>query len=48
MANIAWQSNLSEYPMEERELTPLLVDEDASDLDIFAEVQRYHGYNVVP
>jgi response regulator RpfG family c-di-GMP phosphodiesterase len=47
MANIAWQSKASEYP-EERELKLLLVDEDASDLDYYAEILRYLGYSVVP
>lgn len=48
MAKPAWQSNMSEYPTDERELKLLLVDEDANDLDYYAEVLRYLGYNVVP
>lgn len=45
---IAWQSNVSEHPTDGRELKLLLVDEDANDLDYYAEVLRYLGYNVVP
>lgn len=48
MAKIAWQSNVSENFTDGRELKLLLVDEDANDLDYYAEVLRYLGYNVVP
>ncbi len=48
MAKMAWQSNVSEDFTDGRELKLLLVDEDANDLDYYAEVLRYLGYNVVP
>ena len=48
MAKIAWQSNVSEDFTDGRKLKLLLVDEDANDLDYYAEVLRYLGYNVVP
>lgn len=48
MAKIAWQSNVNEDFTDGREVKLLLVDEDANDLDYYAEVLRYLGYNVVP
>lgn len=48
MAKMAWQRNVSEDFTDGRELKLLLVDEDANDLDYYAEVLRYLGYNVVP
>jgi len=48
MAKSAWQSKMRERPADEQELKLLLVDEDANDLNYYAEVLRYLGYDVVP
>ncbi|HEX5414003.1 MAG TPA: response regulator [Terriglobia bacterium] len=48
MAKTGWQNDMTEHSRDERELRLLLVDENADDLDYYAEVLRYLGYDVAP
>lgn len=48
MANRKLQSNIREVSADGLDLKLLLVDEDANDLEYYAEVLRYLGYEVVP
>ena len=48
MAKTKLQSNIREVSADGQDLRLLLVDEDANDLDYYAEVLRYLGYDVVP
>jgi DNA-binding NtrC family response regulator len=48
MANRKLQSNIREVSADGLDMKLLLVDEDANDLDYYAEVLRYLGYEVVP
>lgn len=48
MAKSKLQSNIREVSPDGLDLRLLLVDEDANDLEYYAEVLRYLGYEVVP
>lgn len=48
MAKGQLKSNIREASVDGQNLKLLLVDEDASDLDYYAEVLRYLGYEVRP
>ena len=48
MAQRKFQSNVRETGLEGQDLKLLLVDENVYDLEYYAEVLRYLGYNVKP